>query len=67
MKARDWLVDKYGAGVADSIIAGKKALQASKGPFDPEYVMDNPDIPNSEETYLCEFYHFWMLIEHCFI
>ena len=55
MKGRDWLVDKYGEGVADGIIASKKTMQASKKPWEPDYVMDNPDIPASEDTCPCEF------------
>ena len=52
MKNRSWLVEKYGEGVADSIIATKRELELKRKPSDPHYVMENPDIPGSKETFL---------------
>ena len=48
MRDKTWLVDKYGLPVAQSIIDTKKDLQSKKAPSDPDFVMSNPDIPNSE-------------------
>ena len=52
MKNRAWLVEKYGEGTADSIIENKRQMQLKRKSTDPQYVMDNPDIPGSKETFL---------------
>lgn len=52
MKNRAWLVEKYGEGVADSIIENKRQMQLKRKNTDPQYVMENPDIPGSKETFL---------------
>jgi hypothetical protein len=48
MKDKTWLVEKYGLTAAETIIENKKQLQAQKKPHEPNYVMDNPDIPGKE-------------------
>ena len=51
MRPKSWLVEKYGLGVADAIIAEKRAMQAKRQPHEPQYCMRNPDLPNSEESW----------------
>ena len=52
MKDKDWLVQKYGEPTALQIIKTKKDLEAKRGPHDPAWVMANPDVPDSEVSYL---------------
>ena len=51
MRPKSWLVEQYGLGVAEGIIADKRAMQAKKQPDEPNYCMRNPDLPNSEESW----------------
>lgn len=50
MKDRAWLIAKYGESTAEQVMATKKEQQAKKKPDEPNYTMDNPDVPGSEET-----------------
>ena len=53
MRTREWLVEKYGGPAANVVIENKKQLQAQRSSeFDPCWVMRNPDLPDSEDTWL---------------
>lgn len=49
MRPKTWLVEKYGEGVAATIIAEKRAMQQKRQPADPIFCMRNPDLPQSED------------------
>ena len=52
MRDKTWLVERYGLGIAEGIIAEKRAMQAKRQPQDPQFCMRNPDLPSSEESWL---------------
>lgn len=53
MRNKAWLVEKYGEPAANIVIENKKQLQSQRASeFDPCWVMRNPDLPDSEDTWL---------------
>ena len=57
MRNKSWLVEKYGEAAAGVIIENKKQLQSQRsGEFDPCWVMRNPDLPESEDTWIINIY-----------
>ena len=71
MRSKLWLVENYGATLAEEIIAGKIKLQATRTAADPMWIMSNPDLPDNEESWIniiCSFpaigckilYIYWM-------
>ena len=52
MQNKEWLVQRYGLGVAENIINSKRELQAKRKPSDPIWAMANPDIPDDRDPWL---------------
>lgn len=52
MKPREWLVSRYGEVATSGIVMQKREAQSKRGINDPVFVMRNPDLPNSEDTYM---------------
>ena len=52
MRSKKWLVDTHGEPIALAMIQNKVELQAKRAPTDPVYVMDHPDVPDSEDSFI---------------
>ena len=56
MKDRTWLEDRYGTLAAAEIIKTKREAQAKRQEGEPNYVIRNPDLPDSEVAWLSDLY-----------
>lgn len=68
MRDKTWLIEKYTEPVAKDIMQDKRAKQSARKTHDPIYVMDNPDLPGSEDPQLIyhNIYNICNIIYYCY-